>query len=156
MQSKLEKLRQLTQESQPEAPEQTEEKAIEVEISQEEMALTTSSFEVVWKQYIEHLDIQGKRSLSVICKDAKWELISEHEVELTLASKHEHELFDEDRINILPFMRSRLKNFKLDFMILVNQLAAPKRVFTAEDKFKVMAEKNPLLNDLRNALGLEL
>ena len=154
MQSKLDRLRQLTNEQKTDAPAVNETQ--EEEIPEENTPLTQEAFENVWKQYLAHLDAQSKMSLSVTYKDAQWQLLNDNEVELTLASKLENELFDEDRINILPFLRSRLKHFKLDFVIKVNQQIQVKRTFTAEDKFKAMAEKNPALNDLRNALGLEL
>lgn len=92
----------------------------------------------------------------MIYKDAKWQIVNENEVELTLASQHEREMFDEDRINIMPFLRSRLKHFKLELSVKINQGIQTKRIFTAEDKFKLMAEKNPALIELRNTLGLEL
>jgi hypothetical protein len=43
-----------------------------------------------------------------------------------------------------------------EFKITVNSTIIKHRVFTAEEKFNAMAEKNPLLNDLRNLLALDL
>jgi hypothetical protein len=41
-------------------------------------------------------------------------------------------------------------------MVKVNQQFQFQHKFTAEDKFKAIAEQHPLINDLRNALGLEI
>jgi DNA polymerase-3 subunit gamma/tau len=106
--------------------------------------------------YMQKLGETGKNSLSVIYKNATRAIKSSTIIELTLASQHEREMIDEDKINILQFLRSRLKNSLVDFEFVINQAIQSTRPFTAEDRFKVMAEKNPVLNDLRNSLGLEL
>jgi DNA polymerase-3 subunit gamma/tau len=64
-------------------------------------------------------------------------------------------MIEEDKINIIPFLRSNLKNGLIDLTFIVNQTSQPFKAFTAEDRFKVMAEKNPMLNDLRQSFGLE-
>lgn len=118
--------------------------------------ITTETFGKAWEDYIMQLDRQGKKSLSVTYKNAVWEVTSENEVALTLASSHEKELFEEDRIHIMPYMRKTTSNRILDFTVNVNQQFQYQHKFTSEDKFKAMAEQNGLLNDLRNALGLEI
>lgn len=118
--------------------------------------VTQSTFANVWSQFLNQLEQERKMSLSVIYKNATWQLLNDQTVELTLASQHEREMFEEDRINIIPFLRSRLKNSGFELLIKVNVSIVKSRVFTAEERFKVMAEKNPMLNDLRHIFGLEL
>ena len=73
-----------------------------------------------------------------------------------MASQHESEMFDEERISTIPFFRSNLRNTKLELLIKVVNTIVYKRAFTAEEKYNAMAEKNPLLNDLRKLLALDL
>lgn len=155
-QSKLEKLKQLVTENKKYAA--TEETVMRVEepSAEEQSSVTEESFQAAWSQYLAELDKQGRRSLSSIFKAAKTSLTDGNTVELILASVHEREMFEEDRTSIIPFMRSRLGNYHFDFRITVNQAVQTTRIFTAEEKFKAMAEKNPQLNELRNSLGLEL
>lgn len=154
--SKLDKLhQQLTQTAQQTVSDNT----IEAEKAQvtyaADMPLTEISFNETWKSYINKLAEQGKNSLSVIYKNATSRIIDEHLVELTLSSQHEREMIEEDKNSIIPFLRSNLKNALVDFTFIVNQTSQPFKAFTAEDRFKVMAEKNPMLNDLRQSFGLE-
>jgi DNA polymerase-3 subunit gamma/tau len=154
--SKLDKLRQQVT-TQANAP--AEEQAVVETLSAPvggDVPLNENSLKEVWTMYMQKLGETGKNSLSVIYKNATRAIKSSTIIELTLASQHEREMIDEDKINILQFLRSRLKNSLVDFEFVINQAIQSTRPFTAEDRFKVMAEKNPVLNDLRNSLGLEL
>jgi DNA polymerase-3 subunit gamma/tau len=157
--SKLDKLRQqVTTQPQATAPEKKDQAAETEQAtpSENDVPLTESSFKDVWGKYLAHLGESGKSSLNVIYKNATFAIKSGNLITLTLASQHEREMIDEDKMNIIPFLRSRLKNSMIDFEYIINQAIQSTRPFTAEDRFKVMAEKNPVLNDLRNSLGLEL
>lgn len=155
--NKLDKLRQMINEGKAEEKaeidvvEQTTESGEENSEPLEEGNLNT-----FWQLYIAQLEQQGKRSLSVIYKNSSVRVENSNTAILTLSSQHEKEMFDDDRINVIPFLRSRLNNFKLEIQVTVNSTIQKTRIFTAEEKFNAMAERNPLLNDLRNRLGLEL
>ncbi|MFI5221566.1 MAG: DNA polymerase III subunit gamma/tau [Bacteroidia bacterium] len=117
--------------------------------------LDESSFLKSWDAYLQQLSANRKISMVAIYKNASVKVRSERSVELGLSSLHESEMFEDDRTNILPFMRNIFgQNF--DFTIVVNQQVNSKKAFTAEEKFKLMSNKNPLLIELKNALGLEL
>ncbi|MES2781113.1 MAG: DNA polymerase III subunit gamma/tau [Bacteroidota bacterium] len=154
--SKLDKLhQQLTQSAQQHADARDAEVEKVVVSTELDAPLTTDSFNTIWKKYIDRLAEQGKNSLSVIYKNATSRIVDASIIELTLASQHEREMIEEDKNSIIPFLRSNLKNAQVDFTFIVNQTSQPFKAFTAEDRFKVMAEKNPMLNDLRQSFGLE-
>ena len=154
--SKLDKLRmqvsQTTQQTVNDAATETEKAPVAYD---SDVPLSQILFTETWKKYLEKLSEQGKNSLSVIYKNATSRIVDANIVELTLASQHEREMIEEDKINIIPFLRSNLKNGLIDLTFIVNQTSQPFKAFTAEDRFKVMAEKNPMLNDLRQSFGLE-
>lgn len=118
--------------------------------------VTQEIFENTWRDYLMLLQEDKRMSLHAILNNAKWELLNDKTVELTLASQHENEMFDEERINVIPFFRSNLKNTAFDISIKVVNSIIYKRAFTAEEKFNAMAEKNPVLNDLRKLFALDL
>ncbi|MFN7312409.1 MAG: hypothetical protein ACK5UI_02905 [Bacteroidota bacterium] len=97
-----------------------------------------------------------KMSLSVVFKNGQWKLLNENTVELILASQLEKEMFDDERVNTMQHLRPALQNFMFDIQITVNSTIQKTRVFTAEEKFQAMAEKNPVLNDMRTMFGLDL
>jgi DNA polymerase-3 subunit gamma/tau len=154
--TKLEKLRQ--QVTSPTSPIENTEAIIEVVI---ETTVLDSEFSEeqlkhVWNLYIEKLVESGKKSLVSIYKVVAIKLIANSTIELILSSQHEKEMIDEDRINITQFLRSNLNNRALDLTFTVNSTITPFKAFTAEDKFKLMSEKNPELLALRQTFGLEL
>jgi DNA polymerase-3 subunit gamma/tau len=152
---KLSKLRQQLSEEKK-ADDEPEKQITKEPSTEKNETLTTESFGKAWDDYILYLDRQGKKSLSVTYKNAAWEITDDSQVLLTLASSHEKEMFEQDQMQILPFLRQALNNRSLEFMVKVNQQFQFQHKFTAEDKFKAIAEQHPLINDLRNALGLEI
>lgn len=154
--SKLDKLRQhVTTQANTATEEQPVEETAPTTFDTD-TPLEANALKDVWAKYIQWLGETAKMGLSVIYKNATYTIKSSTIIELTLASQHEREMVEEDKMNIIPFLRSRLKNGLIDFEFVINQTIQSNRPFTAEDRFKVMAESNPVLNDLRNSLGLEL
>lgn len=156
--SSIEKLKQqIALNKKQEAEKQEENKAEEIAVvKDEDVPITTESFGRVWAEYLAQIEADKKMSLWVIFRNATWELQQDGTVVVVLASQHESEMFEEERINAIPFLRKKLKNTKFDVTIKVTSSVAYKRAFTAEEKFDVMAESNPLLNDLRKLLALDL
>ncbi len=153
-QSKLEKLKQLVTVGKNENSLAEKTATIESSEESENNILTDEQFSTAINNYIEHLTSSGKKSLISIYKNAKFQVSENQIVEMILSSLHEKEMFEDDKVQITPFMRKIFGN-QFEFKIIVNQSALPKKAFTAEEKFIVMSNKNPVLLDLRNVLGLE-
>lgn len=156
LQSKLEKIKLQVQQN-PQAPQpNSETKTVTEGLPDAVVALAHNSLMAVWNQYLEKLANDGKKSLSVIYKNAGVTILGESLIQLTLISQLEKEMVEEDKMAVLPYLRSNLKNAQIDFVFHINQQSQPYKAFTAEDKFKVMAEKHPILEELRQSFGLEL
>lgn len=156
--SSIEKLKQqiaLNKKQEAEKQEASEAEVVVV-VTEDDVPVTHESFTKVWAEYLAHIEAEKKMSLWVIFRNATWQLLENGTVEIVLASQHESEMFEEERINTIPFLRKNLKNTKFDISIKVISSVAFKRAFTAEEKFNLMAESNPLLNDLRKILALDL
>lgn len=155
--SKLERLRQ-EMGNKPAPNDQTTDAVTVTEVVSVEtnLPLTADTLSEAWKSYIQKLTESGKNSLAVIYKNAQYKIKDVALIQLILSSQLELEMIEDDRISITPFLRSTLKNIALDFEYTVDSKVQPFKAFTVEDKFKVMAEKNPTLNDLRQTFGLEL
>jgi DNA polymerase-3 subunit gamma/tau len=112
----------------------------------------TQAFEM----YIANLAQQGSKMLSVTYKSARLSVKDEQTLEMRLGSKHEAELVEADRMSLMPFLRKQLQQPSLEIVLEIDATVVVQKVFTSEDKFKAMAEANPLLNDFRNLLHLEI
>lgn len=58
-------------------------------------------------------------------------------------------------VEILGFLRTELKNTSIAFDYQVSEDTEERRPYTAEEKFKAMAKKNPALLKLAEEFGLD-
>jgi len=118
--------------------------------------IQTNMFEDTFTKYINHLDATSKMSISVIYKNLKWSIIDENNIEFTLSSNLEVQMLNDDRMHLMPWLRQNLKNSKIEYTTVVNQQHIPDKVFTSDDKFKVMLKQNPALHEFRNTFELDI
>jgi DNA polymerase III subunit gamma/tau len=157
-QKKLEKLREqivtVTETQVEEAVEPVYHPSEVPEPSKQLLAL--EQVQAVWQQYGQQLAQTNKVSLAVIYKNAIVALIDSQTILATLGSQHEKEMLEDDRINSIPYLRSILKHSEVEISYKVEVNHQPAKAFTPTEKFEAMVQKNPLLIELRNTLGLEI
>ncbi len=120
-------------------------------------AFTIEEFEKVFNEYIQELERTAKSRISSFLKQCRITLLQDSKVELELRSKLELELLEEEKLDMIPFFRSRLKNGKFDFEYIINSdlIQSGKKV-SKQDVLKNMNDKNPLLSDFITQLGFEI
>lgn len=57
---------------------------------------------------------------------------------------------------LLGFLRKQLNNYGIDLKTVINESVAESKHLTNKDKFLQMVEKNPVLGELRERLGLDI
>jgi DNA polymerase-3 subunit gamma/tau len=57
---------------------------------------------------------------------------------------------------LLEYLRRNLKNYSLELQAEIAPQDAKKMIYTSQEKFKYLAEKHPVLQDLKARLGLDL
>lgn len=75
---------------------------------------------------------------------------------ITVSNKFIAKQIEENRGKILTFLRENLTNYGITLSIRVDEKVEKKRVYTKEDKYKRLSQKNPLLEKLKNTFNLEL
>ena len=120
-------------------------------------AFDLKQFEEVYNEYIQILDKTAKSRVSSFLRNSKFKLLENSIVELELRSKLELELLEEQKLDMIPYFRSGLKNSSFDFNFIINtELIQQTKKVSKQDLLKIMAEKNPLVSELVQGLGLEL
>ena len=128
-----------------------------VEVSVPSAEITQEVFDIVWQGYLKELEDTGNRRISSFIKERSYAIVAGDRVKLTLFSNLEKEMFEAERLSVLPFFRSRLKNNTFEFEYEIsNNNPTENRLLTAEQKFKLMAQKNPLLSDLQRIFELQI
>ena len=78
-------------------------------------------------------------------------------LKLSLNNKVQEEVFNEEKSNILDFLKTNLINNSIQFNIVIKEFEKQEiKAYSPEDKFKEMAEKNPIILEMKDQFDLEL
>ena len=77
-------------------------------------------------------------------------------IEIDVENAVQSEQMKEGKIDILNYLRVELQNFSLDIETRQVEQSATRKPYTAQEKYQVMAAKNPALETLRKTFNLGL
>lgn len=109
---------------------------------------------VAWNSYLEKLKDQDRNS-EYNALNQKLDLIDDHKIQLELINSYQLHMIERVRTELLEFLREKLKNKHVLLKAEVVKQGEKKMVYTNAEKFKFLAEKYPLMKDLKIRLGLE-
>jgi DNA polymerase-3 subunit gamma/tau len=155
--STLERLKeQVNKQKELNAQQQIQEENV-VLVVEENKPFTLESFSIEWFSYIEQLEKTGKSRLAAFLKDSPLKQIGNEKMEVELKSQLESEMMEEERLDLIPYFRKNLKNTLLDIVFTINKDRMPQMTkLTKPDQLKKMVNKNPMLGDFVQGLGLEI
>lgn len=105
--------------------------------------------------YAEEKMKSGARQIATICKTAIVDF-KDSTVLFTVHNETQKEQFNSIRQDFVDEMRRRLQNFNLQMQVEISQEELQARAYKPIDIFKVMAEKNPSLLELKKRFDLEI
>lgn len=135
------------------------EEKIEKEAQKEriETPFTQEDLEANWKNYATKIGLEGKHNLSSILKEKNPTISDGFVLELILNNKVQEEVFNEEKSNILGFLKKSLINNSIQLNIKIKELEKQEiKAYTPEDKFKEMSIKNPVLLKMKDQFDLEI
>ncbi len=123
----------------------------------EKIAVDPTALEQAWSEYIKILEEEKRLSLHSLMSQNK-PTVEESVISVTLNSKLQKELFDNERMKLVAFLEDKMNVRGISLMAVVTDkpLAPPPKPFTAQEKFRKMAEENPAVLDLQKRLDLKL
>ena len=77
-------------------------------------------------------------------------------LEFTIDNEIQKIELEEERSNLLSFIRIELNNYGIQLKVLLSQEDNSVKHLSSKDKFMKMAEKNPALHVLREKLNLDI
>jgi DNA polymerase-3 subunit gamma/tau len=117
--------------------------------------LTFETLQRLWYEFAEKRQQAGNSTTEEITLRREFKLEGTT-IEIALDNTHQLEAIQNMRYDLLGFLKSRIDAPKLD----INPRVAPQEVnrlpYTPAEKFNYMAEKNPYLLELKQALGLDV
>jgi DNA polymerase III subunit gamma/tau len=109
----------------------------------------------VWTTYADKLRQEEKAAeLSVV--NQAYELKEDYHIIIKLSNSLQEDIFERFRMDFVRYLRQSLNNNQIKLATEIVQEEVKQRLYTAQDKFNYMAQKNPKLIDLRLRLGLDL
>jgi DNA polymerase-3 subunit gamma/tau len=108
-----------------------------------------------WKEMIVYFNDKEKSNLAITLGINKPLLNAECNIEITLSNSSQIELINQEKHNVLRFLRDKLNNDLIDLVAKVAPLTKDNTPYTNSDKFKKMSQDNKHLEKLRQELGLD-
>ena len=118
---------------------------------------TQENLNSCWQKFASEKQNDGKHNLLSILRDKKAILGDDYNICVSLDNKVQEEVLNEERSNILGYLKSELENDKITLKIDIKPIKEEEiKAYTPEDKFKKMAKKNPHLLTLKEGFDLEI
>jgi DNA polymerase-3 subunit gamma/tau len=115
---------------------------------------TQKELNVVWTNYVEHLQERGQQILASII-NADQPILKETTIHLRFPNQSMKEDLEKSQGQILEYLKRELNNYLIDFEIAVDKSVTKKYVYTDQDKFSKLVEKNPAVDLLRRTFDLD-
>ena len=126
-----------------------------IEISKNSDHFSNDDLQTRWKEMNSNFSNKGKTNLVLALNSNKPVLKENYVVEVTLSNTSQVELLNEEKLNILGYLREKMNNDSIDIITNVVQSDKNDTPYTNSDKYKKMYEQNKNLAILGQKLGLD-
>jgi len=155
--SPLERLKaQITKSKEQLSKEEIEETSTSNEEVKSEV-VTLELFQSTFETFLTMLETNSKARLSAFLRESPIDWKAPCTAVIELKSEMEFEMIQEERLEFMPWFRTKLKNsdFEIEFTINKDRIVNLGRI-SKGDQLKMMIEKQPILGEFVQSLGLEI
>ncbi len=114
------------------------------------------SFERCWMNFAAQLQKEGRITLHTAFLKNVPVINDDFSITFTVDSSAVEKDMNEIKTALLSYLRKNLSNYKINLNVVVDIATVNENPYTPSEKFKKLAEKNPLLNDLKQKFDLEI
>jgi len=112
------------------------------------------SLKNLWSNYAESVKKEGRENEFMVMSQS-WELREDKTINLKLRSSLQEDILERFKRDLLEYLRAKLKNGRIKIETRINREDTGKMLYTASEKFKYLAGKNPNLIKLQSRMGLD-
>lgn len=116
---------------------------------------TEEDFKKAWTKYIEILDAKGEK-LMVSTLEMREPVLVGTTIKLEFPNETLKIELERAQFPLMEYLRKALMNYDLNLHISVNEEILKQYVFTAQDKYQKMVDKNANIELLRTTFGLDI
>ena len=117
--------------------------------------VTEDAFLKTWKSYVELLHKKGEKIMASIL-EMDTPKLDNTSIKITFPNETLKVELERAQYPLMEYLRKTLKNYDLKLDISVNEEASKKYVFTDQDKYEKLKEKNCNIELLRTTFGLDI
>lgn len=110
----------------------------------------------MWKESLEILKSEGKRTVFNSLNTARLKLKENFVAELILDSDAQKSFYEQERTPLVKFIREKLNNYSFQFELKKSKTVKTLEPYSPQEKFEYMANKNPHLLTLKQKLDLDI
>lgn len=115
-----------------------------------------NALENAWNKYANDLKIKGRAGFASSLLSKRPQLMDNNIIEFSISNRALEETIDEDKMNFLGFLRKELDNYSIQLSLILSQSEDKTSLYTATDRYKHLAEKNPAINKLKQVFDLDI
>ena len=114
------------------------------------------SLNSVWKEYSSNLEKNGNNSLSSLMEMNEPYINDNNNINFKVPSKSNKKELDFEKEKIIKYLKDKLKNGNIILEIIIDKETNKEYYATPQEKFEKLSEINPLLNQFKKDLKLDL
>ena len=123
---------------------------------EEREPFTHEQLMVLWKEYIHKVKEENKINFYTILTTNEPVLTKPHEITVLITNLAQDSILQNELVEFLNFLRTRLKNFDLGIITKKVESKIENRLYTSIEKYHYLVEKNPKMEELRKRFNLDL
>ena len=109
----------------------------------------------VWNSYLQDKLKNGDKNIASILKINTPSIENKNLINFSVLNDSNKIELEEEKTNLLLFLRKHLKNDEINLKITVNKLTIKKTEYSDKEKYKILLKKNSQLDRLRTTFDLE-
>ncbi|MGY4385555.1 DNA polymerase-3 subunit gamma/tau [Pedobacter sp. UYP24] len=117
---------------------------------------STAQFLDCWNSYTDKVKEEGKINVYTLLSTSEPQLQSDDVILIHVEHKLQVGLLQDEMIELLNYIRPRLKNFNISIKTKQVARAVVNRLYTSTEKYQYLVEKNPKLEELRKRFNLDI
>ncbi|MFA4866785.1 MAG: DNA polymerase III subunit gamma/tau [Pedobacter sp.] len=119
-------------------------------------SFTLEQLTFYWNQYTNMVKDANKINIYTLMSTSAPILESQEEIMVHIEHKLQEDLLQDEMIDLLNFLRPRLKNFSIYIKTKQVVKEVVNRLYTSTEKYQYLVEKNPKLEEMRRRFNLDV
>ena len=111
---------------------------------------------VYWNEYSENAKTSGKINIYTLMSGADPQIEDTETIIVKVEHKLQESLLQEEMVDLMNFLRPRLKNFNVSIRTIQMAREVVNRLYTSTEKYQYLVEKNPKLDEFRRKFNLDV